>query len=46
MKALNWDRVLQIDNDGEKGGGWQHDLLNDAAFAALLAKAHAGSILR
>ncbi|MDC0525432.1 reverse transcriptase domain-containing protein [bacterium] len=35
-------RVVQIDNDGEKGGGWEHDLLNDSFFAALLQRAKAG----
>ena len=42
MKAACWDRILQIDNDGEKGGGWSHDLLNDAAYSSLLRRAHAG----
>ena len=42
MKAAGWDRILQIDNDGEKGGGWSHDLLNDAAYDSLLRRAHAG----
>jgi hypothetical protein len=42
MKAAGWDRILQIDNDGEKGGGWSHDLLNDAAYSSLLRRAHAG----
>jgi hypothetical protein len=43
-KLLNrgWLDVTQIDNDGEKGGGWAHDLLNDALYAQLLAAAHAG----
>ena len=42
MKAAGWLDVVQIDNDGEKGGGWGHDLLNDTAYAKLLADAKAG----
>ena len=43
MKSNGWLNVVQIDNDGEKGGGWQHDLLNDALFASLMTKAKAGT---
>ena len=43
MKAAGRKRVDMVDNDGENGGGWAHDLLNDAAFAKLLAKARAGN---
>ena len=42
MKSVGWEHILNIDNDGEKGGGWSHDLLNDAAFDGLMTKAHAG----
>ena len=42
LKQHGWSTVDQIDSDGEKGGGWDHDLLNDANFAGLLAKAKAG----
>ena len=42
LRARGWAEVDQVDNDGEKGGGWEHDLLNDASFAALLSKAAAG----
>jgi len=42
MKAAGWLDVVQVDNDGEKGGGWGHDLLNDTAYTGLLADAKAG----
>ena len=42
LRALGWAEVDQIDNDGEKGGGWGHDLLNDSVFSSLLAHAAAG----
>ena len=42
MKHIGWDSILNIDNDGEKGGGWSHDLLNDAVFDGLMARAKAG----
>ena len=32
----------RFDNDGEEGGGWQHDLLNDSTYASLLSRAAAG----
>ena len=41
LRTYGWS-VDQIDNDGERGGGWQHDLLNDATYADILAKANAG----
>ncbi|MDC0525827.1 hypothetical protein OAO87_02415, partial [bacterium] len=41
MRAAGWE-VEQVDNDGERGGGWQHDLLNDSFFARLLERARAG----
>jgi hypothetical protein len=42
MRAAGWKHVEMIDNDGEVGGGWKHDLLNDSVFASMLAKARAG----
>jgi hypothetical protein len=42
LRALGW-QVIEIDNDGEKGGGWGHDLLNDANFHRLLVAAAAGA---
>ena len=42
MKSVGWEHILNIDNDGEKGGGWSHDLLSDAVFDGLMTKAHAG----
>ena len=42
LRALGWDDISQVDNDGKHGGGWAHDMLNDATFAGLYAKAAAG----
>ena len=42
LTNLGWAEVVQVDNDGEQGGGWAHDLLNDELFAKLLAMARAG----
>ena len=42
MRAAGWKHVEMIYNDGEVGGGWKHDLLNDSVFASMLAKARAG----
>ena len=42
LKRAGWESVEQIDNDGEHGGGWAHDLLNDATFSRLLARLSAG----
>ena len=42
LKQRNWAEVDDVDNDGEKGGGWSHDLLRDDFYATLLAKAAAG----
>ena len=42
LRTRGWSDVVQIDNDGEKGGGWSHDLLNDSLYAALLLKASQG----
>ena len=44
LRRAGWS-VVQVDNDGEKGGGWAHDLLNDAVFARMLADARAGAFL-
>lgn len=42
LKACGWAQTDMIDNDGETGGGWQHDLMNDSAYAQLLAYARDG----
>ena len=42
LEKRGWAIVREIDNDGESGGGWGHDLLNDKLFAELLAAAKAG----
>jgi hypothetical protein len=42
LRARGWHHVGQIDNDGERGGGWTHDLLNSATYAKLLVDAKAG----
>ena len=43
LKAQGWATVTQIDNGGESGGGWEHDLLNDATYTKILAEASAGA---
>ena len=42
LRARGWHNVIQIDNNGEWGGGWEHDLLNDKTFSKLMVDAHAG----
>jgi hypothetical protein len=42
IASNKWDKVVQIDNDGERGGGWSHDLLNDSNFASLMRRAKEG----
>ena len=42
LHGRGWHHVEQIDNDGERGGGWSHDLLNDATYSDLLKRATAG----
>ena len=44
MRAMAWTNIIQIDNSGELGGGWGHDIMNDSAYSELLAKAKAGAI--
>ena len=39
---LGWHETIDVDNDGERGGGWAHDLLNDSKFAELLDQAKRG----
>ena len=36
LREDGWRHVDMIDNDGEKGGGWNHDLLNDEVFDKIL----------
>ena len=43
LTQAGWHDVVQIDNDGERGGGWGHDIHNDAAYSRLLARAAAGA---
>ena len=42
LGKLGWTNVEQIDNDGESGGGFDHDLLNDAFFTTLIGEARSG----
>ena len=42
LKRSGWAEVSEIDNDAETGGGWSHDLMNDAVFTSIMADAHAG----
>ena len=43
MKSFGWTRVDTIDNNSTSGGGWNHDLLNDAKYAELLDAAKRGA---
>ena len=43
MLDFGWKTALQFDNDKLLGGGWRHDVLNDAAFARLLEAAAKGA---
>lgn len=38
LRSMGWSNVEQFDNDGERGGGWDHDLLRDETYAALRAR--------
>ena len=42
LSAHGWTNVTQIDNDAEVGGGWQHDVLNDATYTKLLTECSTG----
>ena len=42
VRQLGWAKVTDIDNDGEMGGGWKHDLHRDETFVSLLHRARAG----
>ena len=42
LEGMGFKRVVSIDNDGETGGGWEHDVLNDAAYAKLFGECAAG----
>ena len=42
LTGNGFKRVVSIDNDGEKGGGWEHDLLNDSTYAKLFADCASG----
>ena len=42
LKSHGWHHIVQIDNDGEKGGGSEHDLLNDELYDRLLREAREG----
>ena len=42
LEGKGFKRVVSIDNDGETGGGWEHDVLNDASYAKLFAECAAG----
>ena len=44
LTGLNWSSVEQFDCDGERGGGWEHDLLNDSTYASILARAINGEL--
>ena len=41
LRDAGWRKIEMIDNDGEAGGGWAHDLFNDEKYAKLLSKARA-----
>ena len=42
LKDLGWFSTSNVDNDGERGGGWAADLLNDSKYASLLSEAKSG----
>ena len=42
MQDCGWKHVDMIDNDGETGGGWSHDVLNDSSYSALKEKFRSG----
>ena len=42
LRKSGWVEASEIDNDAETGGGWSHDLMNDAVFTSIMADAHAG----
>lgn len=42
LYAAGWKHVIQRDNDAQEGGGWEHDILNDATYADMLLSARAG----
>ena len=42
MRDCGWKHTDKIDNDGESGGGWAHDVLNDSTYAALREKCKSG----
>ena len=43
MLDFGWTTAHQFDNDEQLGGGWRHDVLNDAAYARLLEAAANGT---
>ena len=42
LKDRGWSWVIPIDNDVERGGGHNHDLLNDQRFTMILEQAKSG----
>ena len=42
MRDCGWKHTDMIDNDGETGGGWSHDVLNDSSYARLREKCKSG----
>ena len=43
VRAFGWDKVTDIDNDKDLGGGWQDDLLNDSRYAEVFQQARSGA---
>ena len=42
LTVEGWKHIVQRDSDESVGGGWEHNILNDATFAELLSDARAG----
>ena len=43
LRDFGWSNIYDVDNNPTSGGGWEHDLLNDAFFAKLLSLATRGA---
>ena len=42
LTSHGWGTVMQIDNNVERGGGYNHDLMNDSLYTSLMKHAAAG----
>ena len=44
LGQFSWKSVVDIDNDPDTSGGWDHDLLNDETFARIFGMASNGTL--